>query len=133
MSRQARTTSGEMRADARSKVTNGTLLLLDIDGRSAEARRFRDLHRAFIAEAGGEAVVSEAERSLCRQAAALTLRSERLQAQIVRGEAVDDEQIVRLANAASRALSAIRRRRGKPRAAPSVSDYLADKASREAA
>src|SRR5258705_8679403 len=34
----------------RSRVTNGTRLLQGIDGRSASARRFRDLVRAYEAE-----------------------------------------------------------------------------------
>jgi len=40
----------------------------NVDGRSAYARRFRDLVRAFEAEVGG--TLSELERGLVRQAAA---------------------------------------------------------------
>jgi hypothetical protein len=124
----------ELPSRSRSRLTNGATLLGGVNGKSAEARRYRDLYLAFVAEAGGDAVVTEAERALCRQAAALTLRSERLQAAIVRGEAVDDEQIVRITNSAARALSALRRRRSKPRApGSSLADYLAGKAAGEVA
>ena len=38
----------------RSAVTNGSKLLVGIDGRSPTARRFRDLVEAYSAEIGGE-------------------------------------------------------------------------------
>ena len=68
----------------RSAVSNRSRLLENVDGRSATARRFRDICRAYELELGGP--VSEVERDLIRQAAGLTLRSEQMQAAIVRGD-----------------------------------------------
>jgi hypothetical protein len=65
-------------------VTNGSALLVGIDGRSSTARRFRDLVAAFEAEIGGN--LTEVERGLVKQAAALTIRAERPQADIVNGK-----------------------------------------------
>jgi hypothetical protein len=64
----------------RSKVTNGRALFDgDVDGRSAWARRLRDLIRLYVCDMGGEDAVSAAEHSLARRAATLTLELELLE------------------------------------------------------
>jgi hypothetical protein len=80
-------------ATSRSKVSNGTRLLQNVDGRSSSARRFRDLVRAYETEVGG--ILSEVERGLIRQAAALTFKAEELQSDLVNGEPVDGDQLIR--------------------------------------
>jgi hypothetical protein len=45
--------SGEFPSHTRSAVTNHKDLLPGLDGRSATARRFRDLVNAFVADMGG--------------------------------------------------------------------------------
>ncbi|MEN3793371.1 hypothetical protein [Fulvimarina sp. MAC3] len=87
---------------ARSAVSNGSRLLTGIDGRSASARRFRDLARDFAGELGGEDALTAPQRALVRHAAAVVLESEALQAAIVRGEDVDHEQLVRVSNVLAR-------------------------------
>jgi hypothetical protein len=67
----------------RSAVTNGSKLLVGIDGRSPTARRFRDLIQLYEAEMGG--APTEVGRGLIKSAAALTLKIEQLQAAIVEG------------------------------------------------
>jgi hypothetical protein len=86
-----------------------------VDGRTRNARRYHELLAAFLAELGGEGQVTEAERALCAQAAGLTVRAEQLQAAIVRGEAVDDDALTRLANVTTRTLLALRQRRKAPK------------------
>ena len=66
----------------RSRVSNGTLLLQGIDGRSASARRFRDLIRSYGEDFD---VASEADETLIRTAAMLTLRCEGMTAAMLRG------------------------------------------------
>jgi len=111
----------------RSRVTNGRDLLPGIDGRSAWARRFRDLIDGLTADLGS--VLSEAERLQVRTAASLQLHVEQLTAQMVRGEAVDPDAITRAANGATRALSALKRRGTARGPAPaSLATYLAAKA-----
>jgi hypothetical protein len=61
----------------RSRVTNGTELLPGLEGRSLLARRFRDLIAQHTMALGGESNVSQAQLSLIRRAAALTVELER--------------------------------------------------------
>jgi hypothetical protein len=89
----------------RSNLSNDALLVEGCDLRSSSARRFRDLVNAFSRDLGGVSALSEVERAHVRQAAALTVQVERLQASIVRGDAhVDADEIVRLSSEARRCL-----------------------------
>jgi hypothetical protein len=117
----------------RSAVSNRSRLLPGVDGRSANARRFRDICAAYETEAGGN--VSEVERDLIRQAAGLTLRAEQLQGAIVRGEAVDNDELIRLSSTAKRLLEAIRAKaaKNKPTGAAALQEYVARKAAEKAA
>jgi hypothetical protein len=63
----------------RSRVTNGSALLTIADGRSAWARRMRDLMALHLSDLGGDAAVSAAERSLVRRIATLTVELERME------------------------------------------------------
>jgi hypothetical protein len=89
----------------RSRVSNGSQLLANVDGRTAAARRYRDLTISLADDLGGAASLTEAQRALVRQAAAMIVQSEKLQSEVLRGEIVDCEQLTRLANAATRILS----------------------------
>ncbi len=105
-------------------MANGSTVLSQIDGRSAEARRFRDIVINLASDLGGLAELSEHDAALVRHAAALTMQSEVMQRAAVRGEAVDTEQLVRITNALTRTLSAVNARR-KPKRAPGLADILA--------
>jgi hypothetical protein len=100
----------------RSRITNGSKLSRGVDGRSADARRFRDLGMSFADDLGGAASLTEAQRALVAQAATLTVQAERLQGAMLRGETVDVEQQTRVANVLARTLSrlGIRKREAKP-------------------
>lgn len=111
----------------RSKISNGTRLLAGVDGRSATARRFRDLladlGRDYL---GGTNQLSTAEQGLLRNAALLTLRCEQLQAQVVLGQTVSADELIRLSSEARRALASLRRHghaHAKPRGG--IKEYLA--------
>lgn len=96
------------------------------DGRSAGARRFRAICEAFTSEIGG--TLTESESGLVRQAAALALRCEQLQAAIVRGETVDDDLLVRISGTAKRLLGAIAvKSDGRKPAGPTMAEYMAAK------
>jgi hypothetical protein len=90
----------------RSRITNGSELLRGVDGRSAEARRYRDLVVAYKAEFGHD--LSQSEMAAIKQAAWLTVRSEDMQAAQLRGQDVNDEESTRVANSLSRALRELR-------------------------
>jgi hypothetical protein len=108
---------------ARSRVTNGRLLG-EIDGRSATARRYRDLIAALIAEHGSEPTISEL--STIRAAAALIVKGEQLQCAIVRGDSVAADEVVRLSSEARRLLAGLQRKRDRKRDAeqPDLRAYL---------
>jgi ribosomal protein L2 len=91
------------RSKTRSSITNGSKLGHNVDGRSADARRFRDLVRSYEQEVGGE--VSAIEADLIRQAALATLRCEQLQGAVIRGEPIDDGELTRLLGASRRLLA----------------------------
>jgi hypothetical protein len=93
-----RTKNVDGRATTRSKVSNGTRLFANTDGRSRSGRRFRDLVQSFEAEFDGD--LSEADRSLIKQAATLLLKSEQMQEAVVRGEPVDSDARIRMASTA---------------------------------
>lgn len=98
------------RLSGRSAVSNGTRLFLQkrgIDYRTLTVRRFKDLIRAYSEE---YEVVSEADTSLIRMAAGLTLKSEQLQAAMVRGEHVKEDDLIRLTGTTHRVLSTLKRR-----------------------
>src|ERR1700730_2168760 len=57
------------------------------DGRSATARRFKDLVEDIAADLGGKDRLSEGQRQLIRRAAMLSAECERQEALAARGEA----------------------------------------------
>jgi hypothetical protein len=102
----------------RSRVTNGTALLPGVDGRSAWVRRCKDLIGEHVADLGGPANTSVAERSLIRRAAVLTTELEMLEAKFAAagGASADDLDLYqRTTGNLRRLLEAIGlRRRAKP-------------------
>jgi hypothetical protein len=127
----ARTTTADVIPTLRSKISNGSRLLENVDGRSSSARRFRDLVRSYEAEAGGN--LTEIERGLIRQGAALTVQTERMQSAIVRGEAVDNDALIRISGEARRILSSILAKAAKRKpTAPTLADYLARRKAADA-
>jgi hypothetical protein len=81
------------KSHGRSRVTNGSTLFAGKgDGRSAWARRLRDLCSEHVADLGGVDAVSVAERSIVRRCATLTCELERLEGKFATdGEASDSD------------------------------------------
>src|SRR5262245_13609108 len=79
-----RLASGDDRLpDQRSAVTNGKRLFVrgsQGDGNGAWARRMRDVIALHVSDLGGWDNVTEAEKSILRRAATLTVELERLEA-----------------------------------------------------
>jgi hypothetical protein len=87
--------------------------------RSKEASRrlFRRLRAKFKADLGLDSL-SGSDRVLLDQAALLALRARQMRDAVLGGEeAVDDETIVRCANAAMRAMTLLRNRKDRDKAA----------------
>jgi hypothetical protein len=107
----------------RSRITNGSKMVAGLDGRSAEARRYRDLVISYADDLGGSDKLTEAQRTLIAQAVTLQVQSERVQASVLRGELVDVEQLTRMANAAMRILTRLGLKKSCT-PAPSLADVL---------
>jgi hypothetical protein len=116
---------GNRLPSARNAVSNGSRLhRRGIDGRTRDARRFRDLFESFVDGLGGDGKLTEAERALARTAASLAVKSEAMQAEVAAGGDVDAEQLVRVSNSLSRTLSQLRRKH-KPDNTLTLADYIA--------
>jgi hypothetical protein len=114
----------------RSAVSNGKRLFADqmADGRSAWARRLRDVMVQHITDLGGEEAVSAAERSICRRIATITTEMELLEKRFALskkgGASADDFDLyLRAANSLRRLLETIGLQR-RSRDVTSLSDYL---------
>jgi hypothetical protein len=117
------------RSPQRSRISNGTALLPGIDGRSAAARRYKDLVHAFVSDAGGADVCSEVKLGLIRRLASVTVQSEMLEAKMASGIDIDVGTLCTLASTVVR----LSQRLGLNRVArdvtpaPTLHQYLRDK------
>ncbi|MCO5157571.1 MAG: hypothetical protein M9945_12625 [Aquamicrobium sp.] len=112
----------------RSRVTNGSVVLPGVDGRSTWVRRLRDLVALHIIDLGGDEAISEAERSLVRRAATMTVELERMEAVFaVKGEAdpKDLELYQRTAGNLRRILESLGLQRRQRDITPTLDAYLA--------
>jgi hypothetical protein len=107
----------------RSRITNGTSIhLVAVDGRSAAARRFRDVLAEIISDLGGPGHLSEGQRQIARRCAMLCVTCEQIEAQGIAGEAIDIDAYGALADRIGRAFQ----RLGLKRVARNVTPTLAD-------
>jgi len=113
---------------ARSRVSNGSAVLPGVDGRSTWVLRLRDLMGLHLSDLGGDNAVSEAERSIIRRVATLTVELERMEAGFaVAGEAQPDQLDLyqRTANSLRRLLEAIGLQRRSRDVTPDPLEYAA--------
>ena len=82
----------------RSAVTNGRRLFVAGDGNSAWSRRYRDLVAGHVADMGGRDLLSEAQLSLIKRAAAIELELEQMEGKLSMGEPVDLDVFTRSAS-----------------------------------
>ena len=73
----------------RSRLSNGTKLLPDLDGRSAMARRFKDITSAVLTDQGGADQCSESRLQLVRRFAAAAVLAEQMEARLANGEEIN--------------------------------------------
>jgi hypothetical protein len=122
--------------DQRSAVTNGQRLFVAAgDGRGPWARRMRDVIELHISDLGGLENASEAERSIIRRAATLTIELERLEAKfstLPNGPRDSDlDMYQRCSNSLRRLLESIGIQRRPRDVTPSLDQVLADLGSRK--
>lgn len=120
---------------AKSRITNGRTLLANVDGRSLWARRLRDLIELHVADLGGPDAISEAEKSIVRRVATLTVELERLEAEFAQAGGADAEGLdlyQRTAGNLRRLLDAIGIKRRARDVTPDLKTYVAMKEQAEA-
>jgi hypothetical protein len=96
-----------------------------LDGRSATARRFRDLVNAFVADMGGLDRCSQIKLGLVRRLAGTTVQAEMLEARMVNGEAIDIATLCTLASTTVRISQRLGLERRARNVTPSLHQYLA--------
>src|SRR5262249_11055760 len=72
----------------RARATNHADLLPGVDGRSAGARRYRDLVIEIVADQGGIENCASARLQLVRRFAAASVLAEKLEAEIAAGQQI---------------------------------------------
>jgi hypothetical protein len=93
------------------------------DGRRADARRLNHIVKDLTQEIGGS--LTRADAALVRQAGLIMLQAERMEANLLNGEAIPNKELIGLANVAVRLLSAIRdRQRSHPASILSIEEHL---------
>jgi hypothetical protein len=108
----------------RSRLTNGKDLLPDIDGRSAMARRFKDIASAVLVDQGGIDQCSEGRLQLVRRFAAAACLAEQMEAALVRGEQIDIAEHGLLCSTLVRIAQRIGINRVPKNVTPHLHDYL---------
>jgi hypothetical protein len=73
----------------KSRVTLGRDVLPNVDGRSAVARRYRDISAAILSDQGGESVCSETRQQLIRRFSAAAVIAEQMEAALANGKDID--------------------------------------------
>jgi RecA-family ATPase len=108
----------------RSRVSNGKDVLPDIDGRSAMARRFKDITTAVLIDQGGADQCSESRLQLVRRFAAAAVLAERLESRLANGEQIDVAEHAVLCSTLVRIAQRIGINRVPKNITPSLADYL---------
>jgi hypothetical protein len=139
---EGRQTNGRRPVDApevqarkgRSRVTNGSVLIPDVPQTSPWVRRCRDLIAAHTSDLGGKDHISQAELSIIRRCATLTVALEQMEVEFARVGAADANSLDTYQRASSslrRLLESLGLRRRTKNVVPTLDQYLASQ--REAA
>jgi hypothetical protein len=110
-------------------------MLPGVDGRSTWVRRLRDLIALHLSDLGGDNAVSEAERSIVRRCATLTVELERMETVFALAGEASPEQIdlyQRSANSLRRLLEAVGLQRRARDVTPTLRQLLMAEATEDA-
>lgn len=111
------------KSQARSRVTNGSVFdPSKVDGRSALARRYRDILSEMIRDLGGDP--SAAQDAIARRAATLCVWCEQAEATMASGGEINISEFSTTANAMRRLLVDLGLERRARDVTPSLSNYL---------
>ena len=110
-----------------SALTNGSVLIRGVDGRSAWMRRLRDLIANHISDLGGEDCISQSERILINRASMLTLQLEAMEQVFARNDGIAKsdqiETYQRCLNTLRRTLETLGLAR-RSKALPTLQEYI---------
>jgi len=110
----------------RSRVTNGSSLFTgDVDGRTAAAKRFRDVLAEIVSDLGGADLLSEGQRQLARRAAMMSVEAERQEAEAVAGGKLDPDSFGALADRLGRVFNRLGLQRRARDATPTIAEIMA--------
>ena len=116
--------NGRARDARKSRITNGRDLLPDIDGRSALARRYRDICSAILIDQGGVDQCSESRKQLIRRFAAAAVLAEQMESRLANGEQIDVQRHATLSSTLVRLAQRIGVNRRAKLISPTLSDML---------
>lgn len=120
----------------RSRITNGSALLPNVDGRGAWIRRTKDLIELHTSDLGGPDHISQAELSIVRRAAVMTVELETMEATFAMTGSATPEQLSlysTVSNSLRRLLETIGLGRRAKDVTPTITEFLADHARQKAA
>jgi hypothetical protein len=109
---------------ARSRVSNGSKLLAGVDGRTAVARRFRDLVSQIVSDQGGADQLAEARLQLIRGFSAAAVIAETMEARLANGEAIDISEHALLCSTLVRLSARIGINRTAREVVPTLRQYI---------
>ena len=105
-----------------SRVGNGSDVLPGIDGRSATARRYREILSAITLDLGGQ--LTETQNAVARRAAALAIWCEEREAEMVNGNTLEIAEYTTAANALRRLMSDLGYQRVSKDVSPTLSEIM---------
>ena len=124
---EVRSTVADVPPTARSAIANGSTLWIDgVDGRSREARRFRDVYSDLVAHLGGSDYATEPQKHLARRAAALVVWAEMAETRLAAEGALDVQSYTTTANTLRRLLQDIGLQRVARDLTPTIERYTAN-------
>jgi hypothetical protein len=116
--------------EARSRVSNGKAVFLDsVDGRSALARRYRDILAQLVSDIGGDP--SEAESIICRRAATLAVWCEQSESAMAGGTPLNIGEFTTAVNTLHRLVCTLGLERRARDIMPTLQGYLGRMERRE--
>jgi hypothetical protein len=111
---------------ARSRVSNGSTQFLDsVDGRSALARRYRDILADLSSDLGGN--LSAAKLMICRRAATIAVWCEQVESKMAEGDEINVAEFTTASNALRRLLADLGLERKAKDVTPDLQTYLQSK------
>jgi hypothetical protein len=113
-----------------TRKTSTGIRLPRVDARTRSSRRYLELVQTFEAELGYD--LTEVDRVMLKQAVSLSLQAENLEADIVKGSQVDPDLSIRLTSEVRRILAALKGKSAQNKKAPTITDWLADRARQAA-